>query len=212
MPDFRHSAPASAVTFGPALVDDADDAERHAHATDAQPVRARPFGDDSADRIRRAARSLPARAPSPRRGFVQLEPIEQRRAQAAPDCASRMSSALAARMRRQSARSAAAAAISARFLMATRPVRARSAAQHRGPADALHEFVHVRLSARRVAKRWGSAAHDFTSMARRGNRWGIHWPRHRAIMLQNDQIVTMDQFLASAKPQQRVDFANSCAP
>ena len=30
LPDFRHSAAASAVTFGRAFVDDADDAQRHA--------------------------------------------------------------------------------------------------------------------------------------------------------------------------------------
>ncbi len=42
LPALRHSAAASAVTFGPALVDDADDAERHAHALDGHAVRPRP--------------------------------------------------------------------------------------------------------------------------------------------------------------------------
>ncbi len=36
---------------GPALEDDADDAERRAHALDMQAVRPVPFGDDGADRV-----------------------------------------------------------------------------------------------------------------------------------------------------------------
>ena len=40
LPDLRHSAAASAVTFGPRFVDDADHAERHAHLADLDAGRA----------------------------------------------------------------------------------------------------------------------------------------------------------------------------
>jgi hypothetical protein len=51
----------------PALVDDADHAERHAHALDAQAVRPLPLGDHRADRVRQRRDLLDACAPSPRR-------------------------------------------------------------------------------------------------------------------------------------------------
>ena len=50
----------------PALVDDADNAERHAHALDAQAVGARPVGEHGADRIGKGARRFRGRAPSSR--------------------------------------------------------------------------------------------------------------------------------------------------
>ena len=49
-----------------ALVDDADDAERRAHALDVEAVRAVPGGDDRADRIGQGGDLLDALAPSPR--------------------------------------------------------------------------------------------------------------------------------------------------
>ena len=51
---------------GPALVDDADDAERHAHARDVEAVGPGPLRDRGADRDRPARRSPRRRAPSPR--------------------------------------------------------------------------------------------------------------------------------------------------
>ncbi len=52
LPDFRHSAAASIVTFGPGLVDDRDDAERHAHLADVEPVRKPEAVDHLADGVR----------------------------------------------------------------------------------------------------------------------------------------------------------------
>ena len=53
----------------PALVNDADDAERHGDALDGEPVRPRPFGEDTADRIGQRRRSPRARRRSPRARF-----------------------------------------------------------------------------------------------------------------------------------------------
>ena len=50
--------PASAVTFGRDFVDDADDAERHAHARDVEAVGPRPARQLGADRIGQARRRL----------------------------------------------------------------------------------------------------------------------------------------------------------
>ena len=66
LPAFRHSAPASAVTFGPALVDDADDAERHAHALDGHAVRPRPAFGHGADRVLERGAPPRCRPPWPR--------------------------------------------------------------------------------------------------------------------------------------------------
>ena len=63
LPALRQSAPASAVTFGPALIDDADHAERRAHALDMQAVRPVPFGDHLADRIAQVRRWHARRRP-----------------------------------------------------------------------------------------------------------------------------------------------------
>ena len=51
LPDFRHKRTGIAGHVGPALVDDADDAERHAHARDVEAVGPRPLRDDGADGI-----------------------------------------------------------------------------------------------------------------------------------------------------------------
>ena len=68
LPALRHSAPASAVTFGPRLVDHADHAERHPHARDVEAVRPPPARELRADRIVEQRRSPRARPPSPRSG------------------------------------------------------------------------------------------------------------------------------------------------
>ena len=51
LPDLRHSAGGVARDVRPVLVDDADDAERHAHPADPQAVGPDPAVDDLADRI-----------------------------------------------------------------------------------------------------------------------------------------------------------------
>ena len=81
----------------PALVDHADDAERHAHALDRHAVRARPAIDDGADRIgQRATTSRPLAIAATR---LSSRVRRSRNAAVAPDAlAAAMSSALAARM------------------------------------------------------------------------------------------------------------------
>ena len=51
LPAFRQSAPASAVTFGPALEDHPDHPERRAHPADVQAGRPVPFREHLPDRI-----------------------------------------------------------------------------------------------------------------------------------------------------------------
>ena len=82
----------------PALVDDADDAERHAHALDPQAVRARPLRDHRADRIRQRRDLLDARAPSPRRARRRAAAGRAPRARVRRRSAALMSRALAARI------------------------------------------------------------------------------------------------------------------
>ena len=81
-PAFRLSAPASAVTLG-RLVDDADDAERHAHPLDAQAVRARPLGDHG-----QPTGSGTAISRRPRHGvdpsFIEHEPVDEGAGETAP--------------------------------------------------------------------------------------------------------------------------------
>ena len=52
LPDFRHKRAGVAGHVRPALVDDADDAERHAHARDVEAIGPRPLRDGGADGIR----------------------------------------------------------------------------------------------------------------------------------------------------------------
>ena len=80
---------------GPALVDDADDAERHAHALDAQAVRARPLRDDGADRIRQRGDVLDAARHGLDARLVEREPVEQARARRCLARAASMSAAFA---------------------------------------------------------------------------------------------------------------------
>ena len=77
LPVLMHSPAASAVTFGPRLVDDRDDAERHAHLRQLDAVGQRVALDDLADgigqrreRLERLRHRLDARG-------SQLEPVEQ---------------------------------------------------------------------------------------------------------------------------------------
>jgi hypothetical protein len=77
LPDFKHSPAASAVTFGTRLVDDADDAERHADARDFEPVGPGPAVHHLADRIgerRDLAQTLRHRSEARAR---QSEPVEK---------------------------------------------------------------------------------------------------------------------------------------
>ena len=78
LPALRHSAPASAVDVGAALVDHADDAERRRHALDVQAVRPVPRGDHAADGVGQRRRS----PRTPRRdglepGGVERQPVEE---------------------------------------------------------------------------------------------------------------------------------------
>ena len=62
---------------GPALVDDADDAERHAHALDRHAVRPRPALGDLADRIGEVADHLDAVGHGGDALVVEREPVEE---------------------------------------------------------------------------------------------------------------------------------------
>ena len=63
----------------PALIDDADDAERRAHALDMQAVRPVPCGDDLADRIAAVRRSRGCRRPWRGCAPGQLQPVHEGR-------------------------------------------------------------------------------------------------------------------------------------
>ena len=81
-----------------ALVDDADDAERHAHALDRQAVRPRPALRSLRRPDRRARRRPRGRPPSRRCACRRARAGRGRRRSRRAPCASAMSSALAARM------------------------------------------------------------------------------------------------------------------
>ncbi len=66
----------------PALVDDADHAERHADPLDAQPVRPLPLGQDAPDGIRQGRDLLQARRHRLQAARVEAQPVEQRAADA----------------------------------------------------------------------------------------------------------------------------------
>ena len=72
LPAFRQSAPASAVTFGRGFVDDADHAERHAHARNLEAVRPRP----ARDHLRRPDRQAPATSLKPLRHCLDAQSVE----------------------------------------------------------------------------------------------------------------------------------------
>ena len=65
LPDFRQSAAGVGRHIRPRLVDDADHAERHAHAGNLQAVRPRPARHHLADRIGKRRHLAQAVAPSP---------------------------------------------------------------------------------------------------------------------------------------------------
>ncbi len=62
----------------PRLVDDADDAERHAHALDGEAVRPRPFGQHGADGIGKGRDLLQPLGHRLDALVVELQPVEQR--------------------------------------------------------------------------------------------------------------------------------------
>ena len=76
LPALRQSAPASAVTLGRLSIDDADDAERRAHALDVQPVGPRPIRRSRRrpDRAARRSRAMPSAMPAMRAG-VERQPV-----------------------------------------------------------------------------------------------------------------------------------------
>ena len=77
MPLLRHSPAASAVTFGPRLVDDPDDAERHPHLAQLEPVGQRRAAHDLADRVgqgRDVAQPVGHRRDA---ALVEREPVDQ---------------------------------------------------------------------------------------------------------------------------------------
>ena len=80
MPDFRQRPPASAVTLGRALVDDADHADRHAHA---RRYRARSAASSapSPRRPDRAGRRYPRKplAIAAHAGLVERQPVDESR-------------------------------------------------------------------------------------------------------------------------------------
>ena len=93
----------------PALVNDADDAERHAHARDLEAVRPLPFGDRLARRDRRAPRPSRARRPSLRCACRRARGDRPSRPTAPRAFASATSSALAASTAARALRSSRAA-------------------------------------------------------------------------------------------------------
>ena len=82
LPDFRHSAPGIAGHVGPALIDDADDAERHAHARDVEAVGPRPLRDRGADGIGQRGYVLDSARHALDAISIQREAIEHRARQA----------------------------------------------------------------------------------------------------------------------------------
>jgi hypothetical protein len=114
----------------PALVDDADHAERHAHALDDEPVRPRPLGDHAADRIGQRGDLL-----EPARHGLEPCRVERSRSSIAargPSRAAAMSSAFAARISSAARARPAAAARAPRCAARPRRARAGAAATPRG--------------------------------------------------------------------------------
>jgi hypothetical protein len=81
LPDFRHSAAASIVTFGPRLVDDADDPERHPDAAQLEPVGQPAAVDDLADRVGQRGDVAHLGGDRGDPGLVEAQAVEQRVAQ-----------------------------------------------------------------------------------------------------------------------------------
>ncbi len=77
LPALRQSAAGIGGDVGPALVDHADDAERHAHALDGHAIRTRPAFAHRADRIGKAAHHLDAVGHGGDALVVQRQPVEK---------------------------------------------------------------------------------------------------------------------------------------
>ena len=82
LPDISAERAGIGGDVGPALVDDADDAERHAHAASFMPLGRVRLVDDRADRIGQRGDRLDAPATPSSRFGIEPQPIEQRRRQA----------------------------------------------------------------------------------------------------------------------------------
>ena len=78
LPDFRHSDARVAGHVGPALVNDADDAERHAHARDVEAIGPGPLRDRGADRIGQRGYFLDSSRHALDAILVEREAIEHR--------------------------------------------------------------------------------------------------------------------------------------
>ena len=195
----------------PALVDDADHAQRHAHAADAQAVRARPLRD------RRCRSGRPARRSS-----------SSPRAIASTRAASSLSRSSSARAQARGLRFAHVLGIGRQDRGRLRAHRGGSRAAAPGSwlpvsASASRSAAaprRVRCSASACARRIGrrGSAIDVTApvmvspRSAPGRSGAADCVRRPIIMLQNDQIVTMYQFLAAAKPQHAPRSRCSCGP
>ena len=124
----------------PALVDDADDAERRAHALDMQAVRPVPCGDHLADRVRAARRWRARRRPCRGCGPASASAGPSRPATSPASSPFAMSIALASRIACSLRRIASAMAASAAFLL----LGARDGQRARGGAGLAADRGHQR--------------------------------------------------------------------
>ena len=154
-----------------ALVDDADDPERHADPRDLEAVGPRPFGQHAADRVgqvgdvleplSRPLRAASGRAPA---GRAARAPMPAR-------CAAARSSALAARIALACARTAAAAARSAAALASAGGQRQRRRGLARAPPDRGHRRGEI--GALRLRSRISVSVRHRRSVTTRSSRWMI---------------------------------------
>ena len=149
LPDFQAQRAGIRGHVGAALVDDADDAERHDHALDTQPVRAAatvpptvPIGSGSATHRLDARRRSPRCARSSRRSRSRRAALRCRVHLRPPDPARWQRESLA-----RSRRTAAAAAPSAAFFLrragARQHARPRQPRRARGPPSARRSCCRV---------------------------------------------------------------------
>ncbi len=175
---------------GPALVDDGDDAERRAHALDAQAVGPVPGGGHLADRVGRACHRVDARRPWRRRASRRASGGRGRRGR--PSCRRRCRGPRhwPGESPTRSTRIAAAAACSAFVLLLGRRVGERAG----GGAGAFAHVAHQCGDARVLFRKLGPA-HRFClelarvhSMSRRSGRFDAA----------EHEIVAMDHLGAAA--------------
>ena len=169
----------------PALVDDADDAERHAHALDLEAVGPRPVCEHAADRDRAARRSPPAPWPWPRRAWHRASAGRGRRPGGWPRAAAARSQPLASRMAAVRARNSRAAPVSAAFLALGRK-QAPARAPPRAPAHPWRAWRRRRSPASRassVSTRSCPQALLNTMSSRCTSSVRPAWPRMAAISL-----------------------------